>query len=154
MLGNLQVRFGVGDGVESVLHHENRILREKLGHKRLILNESQKRRLATAAANLGRDALRQIGTLFSPETILRWHRWLIARKYDGSGQRRRGPVAQKANQIRKLLLRMAEDNASLIATLDIDIIRRLAREAERLTLDELVKKGGIPDRLARILNGV
>ncbi len=50
--------------------------------------------------------------------------------------------------------RMAEDNASLIATLDIDIIRRLAREAERRTLDELVKKGGIPDRLARILNGV
>ena len=37
---------------------ENRILREKLGHKRLILNESQKRRLATAAMKLGKDLLR------------------------------------------------------------------------------------------------
>ena len=53
------------------LRMENRILREKLGHKRLILNESQKRRLATVAMKLGRDLLRQFGTLFSPETILR-----------------------------------------------------------------------------------
>ena len=44
------------------LRMENRILREKLGHKRLILNESQKRRLATAAMRLGKDLLRQFGT--------------------------------------------------------------------------------------------
>ena len=40
------------------LREENRILREKLGLKRLILNDNQKRRLAEAAANLGRDLLR------------------------------------------------------------------------------------------------
>lgn len=55
---------------------ENRILREKLGHKRIILNDAQKRRLAAAAMKLGRDLLRQFGTLFSPDTILRWHRML------------------------------------------------------------------------------
>ena len=33
------------------LRTENRILREKLGHKRLILNDSQKRRLAEAAGS-------------------------------------------------------------------------------------------------------
>ena len=87
MLGNLHVRFGVGDGVESVLHHENRILREKLGHKRILLNDGQKRRLAEAAAKLGRDLLRQFGTLFSPSTLLKWHRWLVARKYDSSDHR-------------------------------------------------------------------
>ena len=54
------------------LRTENRILREKLGHKRLILNESQKRRLATAAMKLGKDLLRQFGTLFSPDTLIRW----------------------------------------------------------------------------------
>jgi hypothetical protein len=37
------------------LRTENRILREKLGHKRLIPNESQKRRLAEAAGKLGSD---------------------------------------------------------------------------------------------------
>ena len=65
------------------LRLENHILREKLGDNRLILNESQKLRLSTAAAKLGKDLLRQWGTLFSPETILRWHRWFVARKYDG-----------------------------------------------------------------------
>jgi hypothetical protein len=95
------------------LRMENRILREKLGQKRLILNESQKCRLATAAMNLGKDLLRQFGTLFSPETILRWHRWFVARKYDGSDRRgRRGPVPTKANMVRKLVLEIAEANPS------------------------------------------
>ena len=59
--------------VIAFLRMENRILREKLGHKRIILNDSQKRRLATAAAKLPRELLCQSGTLFSPDTLLRWH---------------------------------------------------------------------------------
>ena len=50
--------------VIAYLTEENRILREKLGHKRIILNDAQKRRLATAAMKVGRDLLRQCGTLF------------------------------------------------------------------------------------------
>jgi hypothetical protein len=60
--------------VIAYLREENRILREKLGHKRIILDEPQKRRLATAAMKLGKDLLRQFGTLFSPDTLIRWHR--------------------------------------------------------------------------------
>ncbi len=52
------------------LRMKNSILREKLGHKRIILNEFQKRRLATAAMKLGKDLLRQFGTLLSPSTLL------------------------------------------------------------------------------------
>ncbi len=37
---------------------ENRILREKLGHKRIILNVSQKRPLALATFKVPRDLLR------------------------------------------------------------------------------------------------
>ena len=96
--------------VISYLREENRILREKLGHKRIILNLAQKRRLATAVKRVPRELLRQFGTLFSPGTLLRWHRELIARKYDGSANRRPGPVPRKANMIRKLVLRMAEEN--------------------------------------------
>ncbi len=93
------------------LREENRVLREKLGHKRIILNESQKRRLATAAMKVGRDLLRQFGTLFSPDTLLRWHRSLVARKYDSSDRRgKRGPVPTKANMIRDLVMKMAGEN--------------------------------------------
>lgn len=92
------------------LKEENRILREKLGGKRILLNDAQKRRLATAAARIGRDLLHQCATLFSPETILMWHRKLVAAKYDGCGKR--GPKAKKANEVRKHVLRMAEENPS------------------------------------------
>jgi hypothetical protein len=82
---------------------ENRILREKLAHKRILLSESQKRRLAEAAAKLARDLLGRVGTLFSPATLLKWHRTLVARKYDSSNCRgKRGPVPTKANMIRQL----------------------------------------------------
>ena len=89
---------------------ENRILREKLGPKRIILNESQKRRLATAAAKVGKDLLRQYGALFSPATLLKWHRYLVSRKCDGSGQR--GPRPKKANSARTLVFQMVEENPS------------------------------------------
>ena len=93
------------------LREENNILREKLGTKRVLINESQKRRLATAAMKLGKDLLRKWGTLFSPDTLLRWRRWFVARRYDGSDRRgRRGPVPKKANSVRKLVLDMAESN--------------------------------------------
>ena len=90
------------------LQEENRILREKLGGKRLILNVVQKRRLALAAAKVGKEMLKGCATLFSPETLLKWHRMLVARKYDGSGKR--GPKPEKAIQIRDLVLQMKADN--------------------------------------------
>ena len=69
------------------LRTEHRILREKLGHTRILLNDAQKRCLAEAAAELGRGLLRQFSTLSSPETFLKWRRTLVARKYDGSDRR-------------------------------------------------------------------
>jgi len=93
------------------LQTENRILREKLGQKRIRLNDSQKQRLAAAAAKLGRALLTQLGSLFSPDTLARWNRWFIARKYDSSDRRgKRGPEPKKANSIRKLVLKMATRN--------------------------------------------
>jgi hypothetical protein len=100
--------------VIAYLTEENRILREKLGHKRILLNDGQKRRLAAAAAKLGRGLLRQVGTLFSPDTLLGWFRTLVARKYDGSDRRgKRGPEAKKANSIRTLVIPMSEIRPSL-----------------------------------------
>jgi len=89
--------------VVEYLKEENRILREKLrkksGHGRIILDVAEKRRLATVAVKLGRDLLSKVGALFSPETLLRWHRGLIARKYDGSKRHgKRGPAPTKANR--------------------------------------------------------
>jgi transposase InsO family protein len=97
--------------VIAYLREENRILREKLDGKRVLLSDEQKCRLAAKAKALGRELLEQFGTLFSPDTLLKWHRLLIARKYDGS-KRRRGPTPTKAKMIRDHVVRMAQENPS------------------------------------------
>src|ERR1700745_1456760 len=71
------------------LRGENRVLREQLGNRRIRFTDAQRVRLAERAKGIGRKALREIATLVTPETLLAWHRKLIARKYDGSS--RRGP---------------------------------------------------------------
>ena len=58
------------------------------GGKPLRLNDDQRRRLAAKGKELGLSGLRELVTLVTPETIMRWHRELIARKYDGSATRR------------------------------------------------------------------
>ena len=52
------------------LKEENRILREKLGPGRVLLNVAQKRRLASAAFKVGRKLLQDCATLFSPDSGL------------------------------------------------------------------------------------
>jgi len=74
------------------LQEENRALRDQLGGKRLRFPNQQRRRLAVKAKAVGRKGLFELDTLVTPDTLLRWHRQLIARKYDGSKKRRQ--VAQ------------------------------------------------------------
>src|SRR5258708_6440197 len=69
------------------LREENRVLREQLGERRMRLNDDQRRRLAAKAKGLGRKLLAEVATIVTPETLLAWHRKLIAQKYDGRGKR-------------------------------------------------------------------
>ncbi len=59
---------------------ENQVLKEKLGKTRILLDDNQRRRLAVKGKTLGRKLLGEIGTLFTPDTILRWQRMLVAKK--------------------------------------------------------------------------
>ena len=91
------------------LREENRVLREQLGERRLRFNDDQRRRLAVKAKGLARRLLDEMSPIVTWETLLAWHRKLIAQKYDGSGQR--GPGRPRtAGEIEALVLRMAEEN--------------------------------------------
>ena len=63
------------------LREENRTLKSQLCGRRLRLDDAQRRRLAVLGRRLGRGVLREVATLVTPETILRWHRELVARKW-------------------------------------------------------------------------
>src|ERR1700676_4620474 len=72
------------------LREENRVLREQLGGRRVRFNDDQRRRLAAKAKGLGRKLLAEVATIVAPETLLAWHRKLIAQKYDSSPKRAPG----------------------------------------------------------------
>ncbi len=91
------------------LQEEKGALREQLGGKRLRFTDQQRHRLAAKAKKVGRKGLFQIETLVTPDTLLRWHRQLIARKYDGSKSRSPGHP-RTAAEIGELVLRMAREN--------------------------------------------
>ena len=97
--------------VVAYLQAENRILREHLGCRRLRFSDAERCRLAAAAKKVGRRGLFDIGPIVTPDTLLRWYRRLVARKYDGSSVRRPGRP-KTAAEIERLVLTMARENLS------------------------------------------
>jgi hypothetical protein len=91
------------------LIEENRVLREQLGNRRLRFTDDQRRRLAVRAKELGRSTLSGLATIVPPETLLAWHRRLIAHKYDGSDRRKLGRPRVEA-QVEALIVRLAQEN--------------------------------------------
>jgi hypothetical protein len=90
------------------LVEENRVLKEQVTGRRLRLTDDQRRRLAAKGRRLGRRVLRQVATIVTPDTILRWHRQLIARKWTFTPKRpgRSGIM----REISSLIRRMATEN--------------------------------------------
>ncbi len=68
------------------LAEENRILRNQV-KGRLRLSDAERRSLAEIGQRLGRKALEEVAQIVRPETILAWHRKLVAKKFDGSKNR-------------------------------------------------------------------
>jgi putative transposase len=97
------------DAVE-YLRTENQILKEKLGKKRILLDDDQRRRLAVKGKILGRKMLQEVATIVTPDTILRWHRELVAAKWNYSGRRKKMGRPPASDEIVELVLRMARDN--------------------------------------------
>jgi transposase InsO family protein len=123
------------------LQEENRALREQLGGKRFRFTDQQRRRLAAKAKKVGRKGLSQIETLVTPDTLLRWHRQLIARKYDGSKRRRPGRP-RTAVEIRDLVVRMARDNPRWGYTRIRGALGNLGHEIGRNTIKRILLENG------------
>jgi putative transposase len=98
--------------VITYLIEENRVLKAHVGGRRLHLTDTERRRLAALAYSLGRQRLKEITTLATPDTLLRWYRRLIAQKFDGSQHRRQLGRPRVAKEVEQLVVCMAEENPS------------------------------------------
>src|SRR4030081_2922456 len=90
---------------------ENRILRGQL-NGRLRLSDAERATLGEIAHRLGRKALAEVANAALPDTILARYRRLVARKFDGSKQRRTPGRPRIDRAIEELIVRMAEENPS------------------------------------------
>jgi transposase InsO family protein len=120
---------------------ENHVRREQLGGKRLEFTDAQRSRLARVAHPIGRCRLREIGTIVTPDTLLRWYRELVARKYDGS--RKRGPGRPRiACGIQRLIVEMARERVGATRASEA-LSRTLGYSVGRNTIKRVSLENGI-----------
>jgi transposase len=123
------------------LIEENRILR---GHVRgrIRLSDDERRRLAVRGHQVGRRRLCGIAAIVTPDTILRWHRQLIARKWTYA--KRRGGRPGVVAEIRRLVVRMAEDNPTWGYTRILGALKNVGHRVSRSSIARILKAHGIP----------
>jgi hypothetical protein len=131
------------------LREENRVLRSQLRGRRMRLRDAERRRLAALGQRLGRRILAQVATIVTPDTILRWHRELIARKWTYTARRFGRPGVQV--EIRRLVVRMATDNPSWGYTRIQRALKNLDHQVARSTIARILKEQGIPPSRERPL---
>ena len=110
--------------------------------KRLRLSDDDRRRLAVKAQALGREALAPIASVATPATLLRWYRYLIAAKYDGSKNRSPGRPPT-AKDTRELIVRVAQENPTWGYTRLRGALKNLGHELGRNTIKRLLADHGI-----------
>jgi putative transposase len=128
--------------VVEFLREENRVLREQLGNRRLRLTDDQRARLAVRAKELGRSALAAVATIVTPDTLLRWHRQLIAAKHTYQKNRVGRPELMKT--LRELIVRMAKDNPGWGYSRIRGEMRKLGHEVGRTTIAKTLIDHGVP----------
>jgi putative transposase len=91
---------------------------------------------------LGRRILAEVATIVTPETLLAWHRRLIAQKYDGRGQRRPGRPPTP-DEIEALVVRMAQENRDWGYERIQGALSNLGHIIGRTTIGEILRRHGI-----------
>ena len=124
------------------LQAENRLLKEKLGGKRLRFTDAERALLARKAKAVGRKALLELDTIVSPDTLLRWHRRLVAQKWNFV--HRRGPGRPTImREISELIVRMAQDNPGWGYTRIQGALANVNHRVGRGTIANVLKRNGI-----------
>jgi putative transposase len=93
------------------LETENRLLKDRLRGRRIRFTDAERALLARKAKAVGRKALLKLDTIVSPDTLLRWHRRLVAQKWNLADRRGVGRPGVMRH-IAELIVRMAQENPS------------------------------------------
>ena len=95
---------------------ENRILRNQI-KGRVRLTDGERKTLAAIGQKLGKQALQEVATIVKPDTILAWHRKLVAQKFDGSKHRKASGRPMIDQELEALVVRMARGKEAVYLVL-------------------------------------
>ena len=123
------------------LKAENRMLKARLGRRRIIFSDAERRLLARHAKAVGRKKLFELDPIVSPDTLLRWHRQLIAMKWTFL---RKGPGRPRVmGTIQDLVVRMASENPRWGYTRIQGALSNLGHKVARGTVANILRREGI-----------
>ena len=121
----------------AVLRHQLRVLRRSV--KRPLLSRGDRVLLAAASRLVPRE--RWAVFLVPPQTLLRWHRELVRRKWT---YRRRSPGRPPLDPaVRELVLRMARENSKWGCVRIQGEIRKLGIRVGATTIRSLLRRAGL-----------
>jgi transposase InsO family protein len=121
---------------------ENRILRHQV-KGRLQLDDTERRTLAEIGKKLSKQALEEIATIVKPDTILAWHRKLVAQKFDGSRNRRSPGRPRVDSELEELVVRMARENRSWGYDRIAGALHHLGYTISDQTMGNILKRHGV-----------
>src|SRR6266404_1995616 len=121
---------------------ENRILRNQITG-RMRLTDGERKTLAAIGQKLGKQALKEVATIVKPDTILGWHRKLVAQKFDGSPQRKAPGRPMIDQELEALIVRMAKENRSWGSDRIVGALANLGLTVSDQTVGNVLQRQGL-----------
>src|SRR2546428_2523791 len=121
---------------------ENRMLRNQITG-RVRLSDGERKTLAEIGYKLGKKALEEVANIVKPDTILGWHRRLVAQKCDGSTQRKAPGRPTIDPELEALIVRMAQDNRSWGYDRIVGALANLGYTISDQTVGNILQRHGI-----------
>jgi putative transposase len=122
---------------------ENRMLRNQI-KGRIRLSDGERKTLAEIGKKLGKHALAEVASIVKPDTILGWHRRLVAQKCDGSQQRKSPGRPTIDKEVEGLVVRLAQENRSWGYDRIVGALANLGYIISDQTVGNILKRHGIP----------
>lgn len=133
------------------LRHQLAVLQRQLGERRVRFEPADRALLGALLHRLPRPSLHRLRLLVRPDTILRWHRDLLARRHAAASRPRQRGRPRTVRSIRALLLRLVRDNPSWGYRRVHGELLTLGITVAASTVWEILREAGIdpaPDRAA------
>src|SRR5712691_7774556 len=123
---------------------ENRILRDQIKARRVLLTDAERKMLAEIGDKLGRQALQEIATIAKPDTILAWHRKFVDQQGVSAPQRQSVGRPRIAKELEDLVVRMARENRSWGYDRIVGALINLGYRVSDQTVGNILKRHGLP----------